>query len=96
MGVAEKDSVEGNTHHLSHQWQGDTTVSETIVTAVAEHAGVGHESLPPMGHSINPDALDTLFEAGPESAPAPGCVTFSYYGYTVVVRSTGQILLREN
>ena len=96
MGVAQTDDPDGTTHHLSHQWDGDRSVSETLVNAVARHANESQESLPPIGESINAAALDNLFETASEGTTAPGCVTFSYYGYTVVVQSTGQILLREN
>ncbi|MBX0324435.1 hypothetical protein EGH21_15505 [Halomicroarcula sp. F13] len=96
MGVAQTDGPDGTTHHLSHQWDGNSSVSETILNAVARYAAVSRESLPPMDESINTDALDSLFEAGTESTTTPGCVTFSYYGYTVVVQSTGQIFLRES
>ncbi|GGN94679.1 HalOD1 output domain-containing protein [Haloarcula pellucida] len=95
MGVARTDNFDGTTHQLSHQWEGNTEVSETIRGAVAEYAGVSFESLPPMDERINTDALDSLFETKSANTATPGCVTFSYYGYTVVVQSTGQIFLRE-
>lgn len=84
----------GGTHHLAHDWSGETTLSETIVTAVADAEDEPQAGLPPIDASINPDALDALFEADGDRQHS-GCVTFSYYGYTVVVRSTGQVLLRE-
>lgn len=96
MGVAQTDDPDGTTHHLSHQWDSDNSVSETILDAVAKYAAVSRESLPPMNESINTDALDSLFETGSGSTTTPGCVTFSYYEYTVVVQSTGQIFLRES
>jgi len=83
------------THHLRHRWDDETTLSEHIVTSVAGYEDTDPASLPSMGGSINPAALDDLFATAPASETTPGCVTFSYYGYTVLVQSTGRVLLRK-
>lgn len=80
---------------FDRQWDGNQSVAEAVVEAVADVEGANPESLPPMERSINPDALDSLFDTAGDEAQLGGCVTFSYYGYTVAVRSTGQVLLRE-
>lgn len=88
------NGVVGETRHLAHDWSGETTISETIVAAVADAEDEPRAALPSLDVGINPEALEVLF-ATDEDRLHTGCVTFSYYGYTVVVRSTGQILLRE-
>ncbi|WP_199174854.1 HalOD1 output domain-containing protein [Halegenticoccus soli] len=71
-------------------------MSDRIVEAIADYEGESPRNLPPLSDSINPEALDTAFESDNGSAPSAGCITFSYYGYTVLVQSTGQILIRKN
>lgn len=95
MATSEEGDHRERTTQFDPTWDGNQSVAETVAEAVAEVAGANPESLPPMERSINPEALDSLFETAGEEAPLGGCVTFSYYGYTVVVRSTGQVLLRE-
>ncbi|MFB6304226.1 MAG: HalOD1 output domain-containing protein [Haloferacaceae archaeon] len=85
----------GSTRHLAHREDDDRSVGERIVAAVADREGVDPDALPSLDRSVNPDALAVLFETPSDDGPAPGCVTFSYYGYAVVVRSTGQVLLRR-
>ncbi|WP_408960688.1 HalOD1 output domain-containing protein [Natrinema sp. 74] len=63
---------------------------------MAEYENERPKDLPPLGDSINPKALDTAFESADGSAGKAGCITFSYYGYTVLVQSTGQILIRKS
>lgn len=86
----------GATYHLRHQWDGERALSDRIVSVVAGYEDADSAALPPIGASINPEALDDLFATTQATDATPGCVTFSYYGYTVVVQSTGRILLREN
>jgi len=95
MSTAVSEGGDGTTHHLVHDWDGETPVSERIVAAVAEYEGEERGSLPGLRGSINPAALDALFEPDANGVVRAGCVTFSYYGYTVVVQSTGQVLLRR-
>lgn len=93
MGTT-SNGVIGDTRHLAHDWSGEAPISETIVAAVADAEDESRAALPSLEAGINPEALDDLFDAEGDHLHT-GCVTFSYYGYTVVVRSTGQVLLRE-
>ncbi|MFB6302497.1 MAG: HalOD1 output domain-containing protein [Haloferacaceae archaeon] len=71
--------------------RGDIGVA--VVQAVADAKGVDPGALtPPLGHVINPDALDRLFDA---RNPTTGHVTFQYSGYEVTVRSDGQIRVTD-
>ena len=84
------------THHLHHEWSEEGWASDRIVAAVAKYEDEDQSDLPPLSDSINPAALDTAFaEIDGDSSPA-GCITFSYYGYTVLVQSTGQILIKKS
>ena len=84
------------THHLHHEWSEKEWASDRIVTAVARYEEKDESDLPPLSDSINPAALDTAFaETDGDSSPA-GCITFSYYGYTVLVQSTGRILVKKS
>ncbi|WP_433634207.1 HalOD1 output domain-containing protein [Halomicrococcus sp. NG-SE-24] len=84
-----------STHHLHHEWNDEGWMSDQIVEAVAAYENEDQDELPPLSDSINPAALDTLFEGTDDDATMAGCVTFSYYGYTVLVQSSGQILLKR-
>lgn len=83
------------THHLRHEWNGDGWISDQIVEAIAEYENEDPRDLPPLSKSINPAALDTAFESIDEDTTMAGCITFSYYGYTVLVQSTGQVLIKK-
>lgn len=94
MATSEEGDHRERTTQIDPQREGNQSVAETVAEAVAEVAGADAESLPSLERSINPAALDSLFDTAGEEAALGGCVTFSYYGYTVVVRSTGQVMVR--
>jgi hypothetical protein len=83
------------THHVYHDWNGDDPVGRTIVDAIATYENTRSSELPALERSINPDALDYLFESTGDDAPNGGTLSFSYAGYVVLVMSTGQILIRK-
>lgn len=62
-------------------WAASTSV--VVCETVSEVADARIEALPPLGESIDPDALDALFDG-----TASGSVAFQFAGYDVVVRST--------
>ncbi|MFD1562592.1 HalOD1 output domain-containing protein [Haloarchaeobius amylolyticus] len=84
------------THHLHHEWDGEVLISDQIVEEIAECENEDPGALPPLSKSINPAALDTAFESHDDDATMAGCITFSYYGYTVLVQSTGQVLIKKS
>lgn len=94
-GATMDQGPERVTHHVHHDWRRDGAVSETIVDAVSGYEGVEADELPPLDRSVNPEALDHLFDATDVDASRAGSLTFSYSGYVVLVMSTGQILIRE-
>lgn len=96
MATSDEQSSGDTIHHLTHRWNDETSIGERIVAAVAEYEGTDSGTLPPIEQSINPVALEKLFDTTSDDDPRPGCVTFSYYGYTVIVQSTGLILIRRS
>lgn len=65
--------------------------SEAVVAAVAAAENVAQTDLPPLFDSIDPDALDSLFESGPLAERSTGTVSFSYAGHEVSVTADGQV-----
>lgn len=84
------------THHVYHDWSRERPVGDTIVDAIAEREDVDAEELTPLDRSINPEALQLLFDGVQAHPPTSGSVSFSYEGYVVVVMSTGLVLLRRS
>jgi hypothetical protein len=91
MGTATTDR--GEIHHVHHD--GDGPLSDTLVDAVADLTETAPADLPPLEARINVAALDALWDTDAPERPSAGCLTFTYGGYVVVVRSTGTVFLRE-
>lgn len=73
------------------------SVSEQVIEAVAAREEVQPTALSqPLSDVIDPEALDRLFEPQPDGRPrSDGRVEFEYYGYTVVVETSGSITVEE-
>lgn len=69
-----------------------TSPSETVVTAIAALTGRCPHELPPLWNSIDPDALDDLFQRS-MGVPAEGHLTFRYANHRVTVRPTGLVTI---
>ena len=63
---------------------GDATVSETVIEAVADAADVDTTSLPPLYYYVDPDALDKLFARRRTGNPEI-TTEFVYAGYEIRV-----------
>lgn len=70
----------------------DTTVSERVVDLVAAFHGADPTEIPPIYTAIDPDGLDTLFDAPLPTPDSPVEVTFQYADLTVTV--TGEETIR--
>jgi len=90
-GITDPDEI----HRVHHDGTAGHPLSDEIVDAVASLAGTDPDDLPPLDSRINVAALDGLWDTGDDGQPSDGCLTFSYGGYAVVVRSTGTVFLRE-
>lgn len=95
MSSVANQTGDGDTHHLHHEWTGAEPVSEKVVDAVAEYEDTDADALPPLADAVDPTALDSLFGSTSDDACTAGCVTFSYYGYTVLAQSTGRIMIKK-
>lgn len=69
------------------------SVSEAVVTAVADAKGVSTvEVSPPLYNVIDPDALETVVASMTSRHDgSTGCVEFSYSGYEVTVTGDGDV-----
>ncbi|WP_177227340.1 HalOD1 output domain-containing protein [Halomicrobium zhouii] len=69
----------------------DDEFGTLVLTTIADELGTDPASLPPLRDSIDPDVLNSFFQAGGESAKA---LSFEYLCYDVVVTDDGVIELR--
>lgn len=68
------------------------TVSQRVVTAVAEACSVDPLELPPLYDEIDPDALDQLFHRGfSDGRNGPSKVVFEMADCEVVVNSDSEV-----
>lgn len=75
----------------------DATVSEEVVSAVAETTGKDPLDLEPLYEVIDPDALDALYRRDGLGLPkSPNRVEFTYAGCEVVVAWDGSVTARES
>ncbi|EMA08656.1 hypothetical protein C437_08222 [Haloarcula vallismortis ATCC 29715] len=65
----------------------DRSVVTTVVQAVAATEGRPTEDLPPLGETINPDALTACIT----DSNTDGHVAFDYSGHRVVVDTDGTV-----
>lgn len=75
----------------------DEPLSVRVVRAIAAHDGVDPTELtPPLYHSLDPVALDSLFESTATDGSRTGRVTFTYDGKTVTVDSAGEVTVEAD
>ncbi|OVE82893.1 HalOD1 output domain-containing protein [Natronolimnobius baerhuensis] len=80
----------------------NTRLSVRVVQAIAAHADQspvamsadGTAEIAPLYETIDPDALDALFQTAASEEPI-GTVEFVHDGYTVTVESTGGITVTD-
>jgi hypothetical protein len=92
MSMSTATTNQGPIHRVRHD--GDGRLSDTLLDAVADLTDTAPADLPPLEARINVGALDALWDIDAPDRPTGGCLTFTYAGYAVVVRSTGTVLLR--
>jgi len=67
-------------------------LSNRIITRVAHKEGAEPAELEPLAQSIEPEALDRIFDSdGNLMTQEHGIVVFSYLDYTITVTSDGEI-----
>lgn len=87
--------AEADAYYAEHDWDGDTSLSVTLVAALAEIADADPTDLEPLGTYIDPDALDGLFRPRPGSQRTDaGRLELTFDGYRVTVYADGEIVVR--
>lgn len=77
-------------------WAESERVSVTVLDALADHTGLDLLEGPPLGETIDPDALDTLVR---QAATADGSslrVRFRFAGYRIEVTADGRVRYRAS
>ncbi|AGB39965.1 HalOD1 output domain-containing protein [Natronococcus occultus] len=84
-----------DTPTVSATWERGTenTPVYAVVSAVAEAEDADPVALPPLYEAIDPEALNALLAAEPETAV--GTVAFRYAGYDVEVTGDGDVSVRS-
>ena len=74
-----------------YQRDGAKTPVEAIIDAVAEATTVEPLELPPLYESIDPDALNTLFQQHEGAVDSEAVLSFRIHHWNVFVRADGRI-----
>ncbi len=73
------------------------SLTERIITTVAEIDGQSVDELEPLYNAINPEALESLFASRADGSSRPdGEVSFQYAGYWVTVSSEGAVEIKTD
>ncbi|WP_227357367.1 HalOD1 output domain-containing protein [Haladaptatus salinisoli] len=68
------------------------SLTERIITTVAEADGQSVDELEPLYNAINTEALESLFASRADGSSRPdGKISFQYAGYWVTVSSDGAV-----
>ena len=88
--MSEKQFHAGPETELTYEVRDDEPLSEGVVTAVADASEADPARLDPLAETIDPDALDALFDDRYDgTARADGLIRFSFCGYDVVACGDG-------
>ncbi|SEW02922.1 HalOD1 output domain-containing protein [Natrinema salifodinae] len=84
------------TAFVSHDWTGADSLTNTIVSTVAELSGTDPIELDRLYDRIDPESLETLFApANGAAGRNTGQVSFRLDGYTITVHATGDIVVER-
>lgn len=81
----------------TREWEGGSTPSRCVIETVAAVTDSDPCRITPLANAIDPDALDTVFGAGPDrsNCPAADQVSFEYEGFGVTVYAAQRLVLWE-
>ncbi|MFC7155251.1 HalOD1 output domain-containing protein [Halomarina halobia] len=83
------------TIHVTYDWS-VTSPSVAVVETVARAMDREPMAMIPLHESVDPDALDALFQPLPEDrSPTDVSILMTYAGYAVTVRYTGDVTARR-
>ncbi|WP_248906060.1 HalOD1 output domain-containing protein [Halocatena marina] len=85
-------------YHTILRCTGDTSLSSTIIEAIAAIDRVEPNEMEPIYSAIDPDALEQLVESLRRSSHQKGDerAEFTFDGYRVTVLSSGEIEIRQH
>ncbi len=90
LSLSSKDTPD---YAVEHDFEGDQLLSTTVISAVADSAGVQPLELPPLYETIDPDTLDSLFR--PSTGDGPDHISFTHVGYAVTVYGDGTVVVED-
>nr|WP_256562619.1 HalOD1 output domain-containing protein [Halomarina sp. BND7] len=83
------------TIYATYDWS-VTSPSVAVIETVARARGREPMAMNPLHDSVDPDALDALFQSIPDGrSPTDVSLSVTYAGYEVTVRSTGDVIARR-
>jgi len=88
-----------NVYREIQEWASSMSLSETVVTALANFEGVEATEMDPLYEYIDPDALEELFETTGDGFRADGRVSFTVNNNQVTIHSHGEfavVSIRKN
>lgn len=91
------DVVDGTAvvYRTTHEAGGETSLSITVVEALAEAKGVSPVDIEqPLYDVVDPDALDRLFVCEDDHGTS-GYVVFELSSFEITVRSNGDVVVRR-
>lgn len=81
------------TYRVRHDGPPFHSLSYSLLRGVSAVTGVEPQNLDPLTETVDPDALDALFEpAG--GAPPDVCLTVRFHGCDVAIYSDGHLVIR--
>lgn len=93
---ADAEGMGNEVARVRHDWDGSESLSATIVSTISDIVDRDPLELDPLEHTVNTDALDTLFDSRQNGVPRDGgLVSFAYEGYLVTVHADGEVVVRR-
>jgi hypothetical protein len=80
-------------YHSQHDWESPESLSHTVTHAIAALTGIELNSGPPLSHSIDPDALNRLFQATRPNTSTDDHIRFTHQDCVVTVYRDGHIVV---
>lgn len=77
-------------HVITFDWTDAESVTAAIIDAVAAASNSSPTELEPLFDTVDPDALDQIFETAPRSVLAGPIVEFPYQGMVIQISATGE------
>lgn len=94
----DNERAENDIYREIHEWVSSKSLSETVVTALADFKGVDVTEIEPLYENIDPDALEALFAPNGNGFRHNGQISFSFNDKYVTIHSHGEfavISIRE-